>query len=65
MGTIGDIGAQALCESPYLGALETLDLGHHYIGAGWQAKLRALPCKVVLDDPQDEDDGERYVAVAE
>lgn len=65
MGTIGDAGAQALCESPYLGTLETLDLSHHYIGAEWQAKLRALPCKVVLDDPQDEDDGERYVAVAE
>lgn len=65
MGTIGDAGAQALCESPYPGTLETLDLSHHYIGAEWQAKLRALPCKVVLDDPQDEDDGERYVAVAE
>ena len=65
MGTIGDAGAQALCESTSLGGLETLDLSHHYIGAAWQAKLRALPCKVVLDDPQDEDDGERYVAVAE
>lgn len=65
MGTIGDAGAQALCESPHLAGLGTLDLSHHYIGADWQAKLRALPCKVVLDDPQDEDDGERYVAVAE
>jgi hypothetical protein len=65
MGTIGDEGARALCESPYLAGLESLDLSHHYIGTGWQAKLRALPCKVVLDDPQDEDDGARYVAVAE
>jgi Leucine Rich repeat len=65
MGTIGDDGAQALCGSPYLAGMHTLDLSHHYIGAEWQAKLRALPCKVVLDDPQDEDDGARYVAVAE
>ncbi len=65
MGTIGDVGAQALCESPHLAGLKTLDLSHHYIGAEWQAKLKALPCRVVLDDPQDEDDGERYVAVAE
>jgi Leucine Rich repeat len=65
MGTIGDVGAQALCASPHLAGLGTLDLSHHYIGADWQAKLRALPCKVVLDDPQEEDDGERYVAVAE
>lgn len=65
LGTIGDIGAQALCESPFLSGLKTLDLSHHYIGDAWQAKLKALPCRVVLDDPQDEDDGERYVAVAE
>ena len=65
MGTIGDLGAQALCESPHLAGLKTLDLSHHYIGDAWQAKLKALPCRVVLDDPQDEDDGERYVAVAE
>ena len=65
MGTIGDLGAQALCESPYIAGLQTLDLGHHYIGDAWQAKLKALPCRVVLDDPQDEDDGDRYVAVAE
>jgi hypothetical protein len=65
MGTIGDLGAQALCESPYIAGLQALDLSHHYIGEAWQAKLKALPCRVVLDDPQDEDDGDRYVAVAE
>jgi hypothetical protein len=67
MGVIGDEGAQALCESPHITGLETLDLSHHYIGAAWQARLRALPCKVVLDDPQDaeESDGDRYVAVSE
>ncbi len=67
MGTIGDIGAQALFESPHLEGLQTLDLSHHYISEAWQTKLKSLPCKVVLDEPKDadEDDGDRYVAVAE
>ncbi len=69
MGTIGDIGARALFESPHIKGLETLDLSHHYISDEWQKKLKTLPCKVVLDDPQEEDDdGDeryRYVAVAE
>ena len=67
MGTIGDEGAQALCESAHLAGLGTLDLSHHYISDTWQARLRALPCKVVLDDPQDaeDSDGDRYVAVSE
>ena len=65
LGTIGDIGAQALAESPHLGGLERIDLSHHYISPEWQARLSALPCAVVLDDHEDEDDGDRYVAVAE
>jgi hypothetical protein len=65
MGTIGDEGAKALCESAHIAGLGTLDLSHHYIGTEWQQRLKALPCKVVLDDAQDEDDGERYVAAAE
>lgn len=65
LGTIGDVGARALCESPNLGGLERIDLSHHYISAEWQQNLRALPYTVVLDDPEAEDDGDRYVAVAE
>ena len=67
MGVIGDEGAQAFCESPHIAGLGTLDLSHHYISDTWQAKLHALPCKVVLDDPQDaeESDGDRYIAVSE
>ncbi|KAB8198503.1 hypothetical protein FKV24_001690 [Lysobacter maris] len=65
LGTIGDTGAQALVESAHLGGIERIDLSHHYISAAWQQKLQALPCTVVLDDPEEEDDGERYVAVAE
>ena len=65
LGTIGDIGAQALCESAHLGGLERIDLSHHYISDAWQKKLRALPCTVVLDDPEKGGDDDRYVAVAE
>lgn len=65
LGTIGDVGAQALCASPHLGSLDLLDLSHHYISPEWQRKLQALPCKVILDDPQKEEDGDRYVAVSE
>jgi hypothetical protein len=67
MGTIGDEGAQALLDSPHVKTLQTLDLSHHYIGDALQAKLKSLPCRVVLDDPQDADetDGDRYVEVAE
>ena len=48
-----------------LGSLQRIDLSHHYISAAWQQKLQALPCTVVLDDPEEEDDGDRYVAVSE
>lgn len=65
LGTIGDIGAQALAESPNLGSIERIDLSHHYISPEWQQKLLALPCAVIVDDHEDEDDGDRYVAVAE
>ena len=70
LGTIGDIGARALLASPNLGGIERIDLSHHYISAEVQQQLRALPCAVILDDPklddpEQEDDGDRYVAVAE
>ncbi|UXI69455.1 STM4015 family protein [Tahibacter amnicola] len=63
MGTIGDEGAQALLDSPYVAQLRTLDVSHHYISAPLAARLQALPVKVILDDAQDDD--ERYVEVAE
>ncbi len=65
LGTLGDIGAEALCASPHINGLSRLDLSHHYVSDQWQSKLRQLPLTVVLDEPMDEDDGERYVAVSE
>lgn len=65
LGTLGDAGAQALLASPHVRGLKRLDLTHHYISAPLQAQLRAAIPGVVLDDPQEEDDGDRYVAVGE
>ena len=65
LGTLGDEGAKALLASPHVVKLKRLDLSHHYIGAPVQAQLRAAIPGVVLDDPQEADDGHRYVAVGE
>lgn len=69
LGTLGDVGAEALLQGTQLGSLSRLNLSHHYISTANQERLKALPIEVVLDDPQedDEDDGEvyRYVAVGE
>lgn len=64
LGTLGDVGAQALLASPHARGLARLDLSHHYISKPLQAQLRAAIPGVVLDDEQD-DDEDRYVAVGE
>lgn len=65
LGTLGDEGARALLDSPHVRQLQRLDLSHHYVTQPLQAELaKALP-GVVLDDPQEEDDECRYVAVGE
>ena len=65
LGTIGDTGAEALYKSKLVPQLKCLNLSHHYISGRWQAELRTLPVQVLLDDPEEEDDGDRYVAVGE
>jgi hypothetical protein len=65
LGTLGDEGAKALLASPHLKSLKRLDLSHHYISEPLQNQLRAALPQVVLDDPQEDDEGYRYVAVGE
>ena len=65
MGTLGDRGALALAQSPHIAGLKRLDVRHHYIGDAAVAKLRALPLELLIDDAEDEDDGDRYVQVSE
>ncbi|MFF3006118.1 STM4015 family protein [Kitasatospora sp. NPDC057940] len=71
MGVLSDDGVAALLEGQPLTHLRALDLHHHYVSEELQQRLtEALP-GVALDlseaeDPEeDEDDGDRYVAVAE
>lgn len=72
MGTLSDIGAEALLAGQPLTHLTSLDLHHHYISDPLVDRLRRLigpgrvngePHEVEYWDP-DEDD-ERYVAVSE
>lgn len=65
LGTLGDAGAQALCGSAPMRKLRRLDLSHHYISQPLQEQLRAAIPGVVLDDPQEPDGDQRYVAVGE
>lgn len=65
LGTLGDAGARALLQSPHVRALSSLNLSHHYISDACQAQLAALPLQVILDEAQDGDEEDRYVAVGE
>lgn len=67
MGTLGDVGAQALLDSPHLDGILALNLTHHYIGPELQARLsKRFGPRVLLGDPQEEEDeGERFVEVSE
>ena len=65
LGTLGDKGAEALLKSTSVAHLAELDLHHHYIGDDNVSKLKALGPKVNLDEQEDEDEDDRYVAVGE
>jgi predicted DNA-binding WGR domain protein len=68
LGTLGDVGAEALLASPAVARLKMLDIRHHYISAPVLSRLKALkPVKVREEAADEDDDGEggRYVAVAE
>lgn len=67
MGTLGDVGAQALLDSPAVLKLKKLDLHHHYCSDEMMKKLQALPIKVDLHEQEtsDGDEQDRYVAVGE
>ena len=65
LGTLGDEGADALLHSPAVARLAELDLHHHYIGEDNVRKLTTLGPKVNLDEPQDEEEYGRFVAVGE
>ncbi len=69
LGTLSDVGAAALAASPRIARLKKLDLHHHYVSPDLIAALRR--CGVgELDagepvEPDEDDEGSRYVAVSE
>jgi hypothetical protein len=65
LGTLSDVGAQALLACPALKKLSTLDLHHHYCTQDMMIQLRQAFPGVNLDDKQTGDDEDRYVAVSE
>ncbi len=68
LGTLSDNGAAALLSSPAVAKLELLDIHHHYCSDGMIDKFREAGIRVDSGDPQepDEDDESyRYVAVGE
>lgn len=65
LGILSDKGAAALLASPHVKGLKRLDLSHHYVSPAMQQQLRAAIPGVVLDDAQEGDEDDRYVAVGE
>ncbi|MGW9499261.1 STM4015 family protein [Streptomyces prasinus] len=71
LGTLGDEGAEALLNGQSLTHLRALDLHHHYLSDAMMLRTWAAlePAGVRVDlsgrEKADEDDGARYIAVAE
>lgn len=65
-GTLSDQGGAILAENgDKLAHLKMLNLEHHYMTEEMMAKIKSLPCKVDLSDPQDPDDDYKYPMLTE
>ena len=69
MGTLSDVGVDALAASPSIKGLKYIDVAHHYVSDAGIAKLSSLGITVDAKDRQKPDSygGEehRYIAVSE
>lgn len=65
LGTLSDLGAEALFNSHAVLQLEELDLHHHYVSPDWAEKLASLPIAVDLSERLEEDGEYRYIAIGE
>lgn len=67
MGTLTDMGAQALLDSPKIKNLKFLNLNHHYMSDDMMEKLKASGISVSVDNQKASEDDEesRYVEVSE
>ena len=69
LGVLSDLGGAALLSGQPLTHLRKLDLHHHYLSDDMAQRivdeLGAAGVDVDVSDGQDEDDGDRYIAVSE
>ncbi len=65
LGTLTDLGGQALLNAPAILKLKRLDLHHHFMSTEMMAALEALPIPVDVSEQEDDDDDWTFVAVGE
>ena len=69
LGTLTDVGAAALLQSPAVKKLKKLDLHHHFVSDEVVGQLKALPIEVDASDQKAEetygDEAWRFTAVSE
>lgn len=65
LGNLSDKGAEALLAAPVLANLQSLDIHHHYVSERIVGQLQARVLKLNAEDPKEEEDDARYIAVGE
>ncbi|NKB18732.1 MAG: hypothetical protein HC770_13150 [Pseudanabaena sp. CRU_2_10] len=69
LGTLRDVGAEALLNNPAIAQLEKLDIHHHYVSDELVTRLEELGIELDASDRQEEeeygDESYFYVAVSE
>ncbi|WP_188771305.1 STM4015 family protein [Emticicia aquatilis] len=65
MGTLTDLGANALLRNPAISNLHFLNLDHHYMSDEMMEQIKSLGIPVSMNDREVEDDGYRYIEVSE
>lgn len=65
MGTLSDLGADALLSNPAIRNLHFLNLDHHYMSEEMMKKIKSLGIPVSMNGKEVEEDGYRYIEVSE
>jgi hypothetical protein len=65
LGTLSDVGAEALLTSERVKKLQHLDLSHHYMSEKMMKRWKQSGLNVDISEAQDEDDDYRYPALTE
>ncbi|MCP3922436.1 MAG: hypothetical protein GY714_07620 [Desulfobacterales bacterium] len=65
LGTMTDVGGEALLSGSKVNSLKKLDLHHHFMSAGMMKKLTGLSIDVDITNKNEDEDDWRYVYVSE